>query len=142
MKLNLDFFDKLCTKTTKNAFNSQKHDQKRPQNPNSGVQSEKQRIYHIVDKVQNSYENTLKFDLIDNVVYVVFALYSRILKLFLSDRLSMDCTILFYQKPHFLEFLDFFIWFCNIKKNNGPKHEITDNMNFFIYYKKSNQIFF
>ncbi len=44
----------------------------------SGVQS-KNNVYHIVDKVQNSYENTLKFDLIDNVVYVVFALYSSIL---------------------------------------------------------------
>jgi hypothetical protein len=36
--------------------------------------------YHIVDKVQYTYtyENTLIFDLIDNVVFVVFALYSRI----------------------------------------------------------------
>ncbi len=41
----------------------------------SGVQS-KNNVYHIVDKVQNSYENALKFDLIDNVVYVVLALYS------------------------------------------------------------------
>ncbi len=49
---------------------------------NSGVQS-KNNVYHIVYKVQNSYENTLKFDLIDNVVYVVFALYSRILEKFL-----------------------------------------------------------
>jgi hypothetical protein len=43
----------------------------------TGVQS-KNNVYHIVDKVQNSYENTLNFDLIDNVVYVVFALYSRV----------------------------------------------------------------
>jgi hypothetical protein len=41
----------------------------------SGVQS-KNNVYHIVDKVQN----TLKFDLIDNVVYVVFTLYSSILE--------------------------------------------------------------
>ncbi len=46
---------------------------------NSGAQS-KNNVYHIVDKVQNSYENTLKFGLIDNVVYVLFALYSRISK--------------------------------------------------------------
>ncbi len=44
---------------------------------NSGVQS-KNNEYHIVDKVQISYENTLIFNLIDNVAYVVFALYSRI----------------------------------------------------------------
>jgi hypothetical protein len=43
----------------------------------SGVES-KNNVYHIVDKVQNLYENTLKLDLIDNVVYVVFALYSRV----------------------------------------------------------------
>jgi hypothetical protein len=49
----------------------------------TGVQS-KNNVYHIVDKVQNSYENTLKFDLIDNVVYVVFALYSSINFLFLK----------------------------------------------------------
>jgi hypothetical protein len=43
----------------------------------TGVQS-KNNVNHIVDKVQNSYENTLKFNLIDNVVYVVFELYSSI----------------------------------------------------------------
>ncbi len=52
----------------------------------SGVQS-KINVYLIVDKVQNSYENTLKFDLIDNVVYVNFALYSRCVNL---------CTIIFW----------------------------------------------
>jgi hypothetical protein len=52
-------------------------------NENSGVQG-KNNEYHIVDKVQNSYENTLIFDLIDNVVFVVFALYSRIWKTLLN----------------------------------------------------------
>jgi hypothetical protein len=42
----------------------------------SRVQS-KNNVYHIVDKVQNSFIDTLVFDLIDNVVFVVFALYSR-----------------------------------------------------------------
>jgi hypothetical protein len=34
--------------------------------------------YHIVDKVQNSYENTLIFDLFEILVLVVFALYSSV----------------------------------------------------------------
>ncbi len=41
----------------------------------SGVQG-KNNEYHIVDKVQNSFIDALIFDLIDNVVFVVFALYS------------------------------------------------------------------
>jgi hypothetical protein len=44
---------------------------------NSGVQG-KNIEYHIVDKVQNSLIDALIFDLIDNVIFVVFALYSRI----------------------------------------------------------------
>ncbi len=55
----------------------------------SGVQS-KNNVYHIVDKVQNSYENTLKLDLIDNVVYVVFALYSSVHKL-RNMKIVLDC---------------------------------------------------
>jgi hypothetical protein len=43
----------------------------------SGVQG-KNNEYHIVDKVQNSFIDALIFDLIDNVVFVVFALYSSI----------------------------------------------------------------
>jgi hypothetical protein len=44
-------------------------------NTHSGVQG-KNNEYHIVDKVQNSFIDALIFDLIDNVVFVVFALYS------------------------------------------------------------------
>jgi hypothetical protein len=44
---------------------------------NSGVQG-KNNEYHNVNKGQNSFIDTLIFDLIDNVVFVVFALYSRI----------------------------------------------------------------
>jgi hypothetical protein len=43
----------------------------------SGIQG-KNNEYHNMDKVQNLCENTLIFDLIDNVVFVVLALYSRI----------------------------------------------------------------
>jgi hypothetical protein len=43
----------------------------------TGVQG-KNNEYHIVDKVQNSFIDALIFDLIDNVVFVVFALYSSI----------------------------------------------------------------
>jgi hypothetical protein len=43
----------------------------------TGVQR-KNNEYHIVDKVQNSFIDALIFDLIDNVVFVVFALYSRL----------------------------------------------------------------
>jgi hypothetical protein len=41
----------------------------------AGVQG-KNNEYHNVDKVQNSFIDALIFDLIDNVVFVVFALYS------------------------------------------------------------------
>jgi hypothetical protein len=61
----------LCTKTTKNAFNNQKTWSKTPTKPQFWSTKQKNNVYHIVDKVQNSYENTLIFDLIDNVVYVV-----------------------------------------------------------------------
>jgi hypothetical protein len=44
---------------------------------NSGVQS-KNNEYHIVNKVENVFVYTYIFDLIDNVVFAVFALYSRI----------------------------------------------------------------
>ncbi len=44
----------------------------------TGVQG-KNNEYHIVDKVQNSFIDALIFDLIDNVVFVVFALYSRLI---------------------------------------------------------------
>jgi hypothetical protein len=42
----------------------------------TGVQG-KNNEYHIVDKVENVCVNKYIFDLIDNVVFVVFALYSR-----------------------------------------------------------------
>jgi hypothetical protein len=42
---------------------------------NSGVQSKKNE-YHIVDKVEIVCVNKYIFDFIDNVVFVVFALYS------------------------------------------------------------------
>ncbi len=45
----------------------------------AGVQG-KNNEYHIVDKVQNSFIDALIFDLIDNVVFDVFALYSRTAK--------------------------------------------------------------
>jgi hypothetical protein len=45
---------------------------------NAGVQR-KNNEYHIVDKVQNSFIDALIFDVIDNVVFVVFALYSRMI---------------------------------------------------------------
>jgi hypothetical protein len=35
-------------------------------------------VFHIVSKVESVLENTYIFDLIDNVEYVVYALYSRI----------------------------------------------------------------
>jgi hypothetical protein len=44
---------------------------------NSGVQSINN-VFHTVNKVENVLENTYIFDLIDNVEYVVYALYSRI----------------------------------------------------------------
>ncbi len=44
---------------------------------NSGVQSINN-VYAIVNKVENVLVNTYIFDLIDNGVYVVYALYSRI----------------------------------------------------------------
>jgi hypothetical protein len=44
---------------------------------NSGVQSINN-VFHIVDKVENVGVNKYIFDLIDNVEYVVYALYSRI----------------------------------------------------------------
>jgi hypothetical protein len=43
---------------------------------NAGVQG-KNNEYHIANKVQNSFKDALIFDLIDNVVFVVFALNSR-----------------------------------------------------------------
>jgi hypothetical protein len=43
----------------------------------TGVQS-KNNVYHNVDKVQNSFIDALILNLIDIVVYVVFALYSSI----------------------------------------------------------------
>jgi hypothetical protein len=43
----------------------------------SGVQG-KNNEYHIVDKVKNSFIVALIFDLIDYVVFVVFALYSSV----------------------------------------------------------------
>jgi hypothetical protein len=45
---------------------------------NTGVQSINN-VFHIVDKVENVCVNKYIFDLIDNVEYVVYALYSRIL---------------------------------------------------------------
>ncbi len=47
---------------------------------NSGVQSINN-VYAIVNKVENVLVNTYIFDLIDNDVYVVYALYSRINKI-------------------------------------------------------------
>jgi hypothetical protein len=46
--------------------------------PNTGVQSINN-VFHIDDKVENVGVNKYIFDLIDNVEYVVYALYSRIL---------------------------------------------------------------
>jgi hypothetical protein len=43
----------------------------------TGVQSINN-VYAIVNKVENVLVNTYIFDLIDNVVYVVYALYSSI----------------------------------------------------------------
>jgi hypothetical protein len=37
-------------------------------------------VFHIVDKVENVFVSTHIFNLIDNVEYVVYALYSRIYK--------------------------------------------------------------
>ncbi len=36
-------------------------------------------IFHIINKADNILENTYIFDLIDNVEYVVYALYSRVI---------------------------------------------------------------
>ncbi len=44
---------------------------------NTGVQRINN-VFHIVDKVENVCVNKYTFDLIDNVEYVVYALYSRI----------------------------------------------------------------
>jgi hypothetical protein len=63
----------------------------------SGVQG-KNNEHHIVDELQNSFIDALIFDLIDNVVFVVFALYSSILKipgklfLFFDERKSGEFT--------------------------------------------------
>jgi hypothetical protein len=46
---------------------------------NTGVQRINN-VFHIVDKVENVCVNKYIFDLIDNVEYVVYALYSRIVK--------------------------------------------------------------
>jgi hypothetical protein len=43
----------------------------------TGVQG-KNNEYHIVDRVENSFIDALIFDLIDNVLFVDFALYSSI----------------------------------------------------------------
>jgi hypothetical protein len=48
-----------------------------PKNAHSGVQSINN-IFHIVDKVENVGVNKYIFDFIDNVEYVVYALYSSI----------------------------------------------------------------
>jgi hypothetical protein len=45
-------------------------------NANTGVQRINN-VFHIVDKVENVCVNKYIFDLIDNVEYVVYALYSR-----------------------------------------------------------------
>jgi hypothetical protein len=58
---------------------------------------DKNNEYHIVDKVQSSYENTL----IDNVVFVAFALYSRVFNdiLFISE---IGFKILYMQSRYVL----------------------------------------
>jgi hypothetical protein len=50
----------------------------------AGVQSINN-VYAIVNKVENVLVNTNIFDLIDNVVYVVYALYSSVTCLFLAE---------------------------------------------------------
>ncbi len=45
---------------------------------NAGVQSINN-VFHIVDKVENVFVYIHIFNLIDNVEYVVYALYSRML---------------------------------------------------------------
>ncbi len=50
--------------------------------PYTGVQSINN-VFHIVDKVENVCVNKYIFDLIDNVEYVDYALYSSILFLFI-----------------------------------------------------------
>ncbi len=68
---------------------------------NAGVQG-KNNEYHIVDKVQNSFIDALIFDLIDNVVFVVFALYSRM-------ALHTECG--------YFTFWKIFLFLQNIYKN-------------------------
>ncbi len=64
---------------------------------NTGVQSVNN-VFHIVDKVENVCVNQYIFDLIDNVEYVVYALYSRILvKNQLLENLKKNKAIVIYK---------------------------------------------
>jgi hypothetical protein len=74
---------KLSKNQTKTGENYQKYclstgrsTPKPPMLTNTGVQSINN-VFHIVDKVENVGVNKYIFDLIDNVEYVVYALYSR-----------------------------------------------------------------
>ncbi len=63
----------LIFQNSSNATKEKQHKQ------SSGVQSINN-VYHIVDKVENVLVYTYIFILIDNVEYVVYALYSRVLR--------------------------------------------------------------
>ncbi len=73
---------------------------------NSGVQS-KNNEYHIVNKVENQSIYEWILNLIDNVVFVVFALYSRIV-------LSWTTYIIFFE-------------FCSMTDTNSTKKSIFEN---------------
>jgi hypothetical protein len=83
----------------------------------AGVQS-KNNEYHIVDKVENVLVNKYIFDLIDNVVFVVLALYSSGVKInqfiaFLQLKLNMKENSKI-QTPFLIYFRMIFIWICDI----------------------------
>jgi uncharacterized protein YvpB len=57
-------------------FIVKKYEKTKRKKDNTGVQSINN-VFHIVDKVENVLVYTHIFNLIDNVEYVVYALYSR-----------------------------------------------------------------
>jgi hypothetical protein len=91
---------------------------------NSGVHG-KNNEYRIVDKLQNSYKNTLIVDLIDIVVFVVFALYSRIsLHNGPKLRFSQKCQIQIFAKLSYFKF-EIYMISLSVELSRNTKMDLT-----------------